>query len=222
MEFLLDGPGPARRNMQRDLDLLRRARPALRLYGWSPAAVSVGRGQRDDVVDEERARGLGLDHVRRPTGGGALLHDEHEVTYAVVLPHDFPGLPGDVAGSYTFVTRPLLAALRGLGVRAELASGRGDLDDLCYLRREGVHVTVGGRKISGGAQRRTGEALLQHGTLLVRRDAERMARVFGADPTRIRATTTSLEDEGATTARPDVEAALVQAYREAWTPLVLA
>lgn len=237
MEFLLDPPASAARNMERDLALLRRARPALRLYGWRPAAVTLGRRQPDDVVDLGAAREMGLEVVRRPTGGGALLHEEHEVTYAVVLPHEFPGLPREVEASYAFVTAPLVDALRGLGVRAGLERGRSvrgsgassstrsperspdDDDDLCYLRREGVHVTVRGRKISGGAQRRSNEALLQHGTLLVRRDAERMGRLFRASPERIRATTTSLDDEGVHVSRADLERTLMEQYKRAWTPL---
>lgn len=237
MQFVVDPPANAARNMERDLALLRRARPVVRLYAWRPAAVSLGKGQPDDVVDLAAAREMGLDVVRRPTGGGALLHEEHEVTYAVVLPHGFPGLPRDVEASYAFVTAPLVQALRSLGIPAGLERGRGvrgtggssrtgspagsphDTDELCYLRREGVHVTVHGRKISGGAQRRSNEALLQHGTVLVRRDAERMGRLFRASPERIRETTTSLEDEGVRVSRADLERTLMERYERAWTAL---
>jgi lipoate-protein ligase A len=239
VEFHLDPSAGAARNMERDLELLRRGEPAVRLYGWRPAAVTLGRGQAEDVVDVAAARAMGLDLVRRPTGGGALLHDEHEVTYAVVLPHGFPGLPADLAGSYAFVTAPLVACLRTLGVDARIERGHGargtegssrmgspkgspdDADDLCYLRREGVHVTARGRKISGGAQRRTSAALLQHGTVLVRRDADRMARLFGVTPDRVRATTTSLEDEGVRVARELLERTLLEEYRRAWVRLEL-
>lgn len=59
----------------------------LRLYRWAPPAVSVGWAQpladRRDALERLRAQGYGA--VRRPTGGGAVLHDV-EVTYAVALP----------------------------------------------------------------------------------------------------------------------------------------
>src|SRR6202165_1818187 len=49
------------------------AAPTLRFYGWSPACLSLGYFQPFDVVDLEGCRALGVDVVRRPTGGRGLL-----------------------------------------------------------------------------------------------------------------------------------------------------
>ena len=71
--------------MQIDSDLLDNAiknqtkEPIFRLYGWSPACVSLGRNQKDDFVDENLLKENGIDIVRRLTGGRALLHD-NEIT----------------------------------------------------------------------------------------------------------------------------------------------
>ena len=78
-------------NMQIDAELLDRAirerlkEPIFRLYGWSPACISLGRNQRDDFLDYAQLKSLGIDVVRRLTGGRALLHDD-EITYSLICP----------------------------------------------------------------------------------------------------------------------------------------
>ncbi|MFI5048219.1 MAG: biotin/lipoate A/B protein ligase family protein, partial [Acidimicrobiia bacterium] len=56
--------------------------PALRLYRWVPPALSLGRFQPEDDVDRDACERLGVDVVRRPTGGRGLLHGA-DLTYAV-------------------------------------------------------------------------------------------------------------------------------------------
>src|SRR5262245_63654528 len=70
----------------------------VRLYGFRPPTVSLGYRQAPEpAIDLERCRELGVDWVKRPTGGRALLH-QHEITYSVASPFEGP--------------------FRGLGVRA--------------------------------------------------------------------------------------------------------
>ncbi len=96
--FLLDPPLPGQANMDRDLELLHQVKagystPVFRLYTWSPPAVSLGRHQaREEVVDERECRAMGVDVVRRPTGGRAVVHWD-ELTYSMVMPVSYPGLP---------------------------------------------------------------------------------------------------------------------------------
>ncbi|HEY8368026.1 MAG TPA: hypothetical protein VIM86_01805, partial [Thermodesulfobacteriota bacterium] len=92
------------------------APPTLRLYAFSPPALSLGYGQPDDEVDREACRRLGIDVVRRPTGGRAVLH-ERDLTYAVVLPVDDPRVPPSVAGTYQVIAEALRDALLALGAR---------------------------------------------------------------------------------------------------------
>lgn len=143
-------------------------RPALRLYGWRPACLSLGRNQRArGVFDAGRAAARGLDVVRRPTGGRAVLHDR-ELTYAVAAPIHL--LDGPRAG-YRTINRALVAALRGLRVDAELAldapTTGPDAPEPCFRRPAAGEVVVGGRKLVGSAQRCERGALLQHGSLLL-------------------------------------------------------
>ncbi|HET7559029.1 MAG TPA: lipoate--protein ligase family protein, partial [Limnochordia bacterium] len=50
--------------------------PVLRFYGWRPAALSLGYAQSADDVRADVCRARGIDLVRRPTGGRAILHDD--------------------------------------------------------------------------------------------------------------------------------------------------
>lgn len=184
-------------NMARDEALLAEGAPTVRLYGWRPATVSLGRAQTEAEVDLDAARAWGMDVVRRATGGGAILHNETELTYAIVVPLDHPGMPRDISGSFAYLSRGVVDALRALGLPAEIETVPDSTRDaLCYVRKQGTNVVVRGRKISGGAQRRSSTHVLQHGTVIVDRDEARMARLFREDVERIRSRVTSLEEEG--------------------------
>lgn len=143
-------------------------RAFLRLYRWSPPCLSFGRHEpartRYDRAAIERR---GWDLVRRPTGGRAVWHDD-EVTYAVAAPiAAFGSLPA----SYRAIHERLAAALRALGVPAELAPRNGRPLGLsagaCFAAPVGGEVTVHGRKIVGSAQVRMESAFLQHGSILL-------------------------------------------------------
>jgi len=116
--------GPA--NMAIDQALLESVqaggRPALRFYRWRPACLSFGRNQpARGLCDPARAAARGVDIVRRPTGGLAVLHDR-ELTYAAVLP---VGLLGSPRETYRALNRALVEVLRRLGLPAELAPAGG-------------------------------------------------------------------------------------------------
>lgn len=148
--------------------------PVLRFYRWAPACLSFGRNQ--PVASPETVRsaavGLGIDVVRRPTGGFGVFHDK-ELTYAVIAP---VGLLGSPRESYVAINRALVAGLRKLGVEAEVAgagagrrprSGGRDWIGPCFQEAAAGEVVVGGRKLVGSAQRCERRTLLQHGSLLL-------------------------------------------------------
>ncbi len=150
----------------------------LRLYGWRPPCLSFGRNEpalaRYDRAAIER---LGLDVVRRPTGGRAVWHDD-EVTYAVAAPAAALGCLRD---SYVAIHRRLARALQALGAEAALAPATqkpGALSQgACFARPVGGEVLLGGRKVVGSAQVRQGDAFLQHGSILLGGSQEIVARI---------------------------------------------
>jgi lipoate-protein ligase A len=161
---------PGWQNMAIDQALLDRAGRGerwLRLYRWLPHCLSFGRHEpARRRYDCTRIRDLGLDVVRRPTGGRAVWHAE-ELTYALAVPS---AAFGGVRQAYQEIHRMLISALRLLGVEAQLAGERraSRIDaGACFSSPAGGEILVRGRKAVGSAQLREGGALLQHGSILL-------------------------------------------------------
>jgi len=181
---LLTEPKPATGwwNMALDEALLaaaaRGATPALRLYEWDGAWLSLGHAQRFDARDVERCREAEVEVVRRVTGGRAVLHGA-DLTYSIAASER--DLPGGLQESYRALSDALLAALRDLGVAAErAAAAAGSAADFdCFAEAAPDELCVGGRKLAGSAQRRTGGALLQHGSIRLAEDPAPAARIAG-------------------------------------------
>jgi lipoate-protein ligase A len=152
----------------------------LRFYGWSSPTISLGRNQpAAGRYDLDRVRGLGIQFVRRPTGGRAVLHD-HEVTYSVVFPaRELGGL----RRAYRLINEALVAGLALLGVQAGLAAStlarRRPSLRACFDGSAEGEVVVGGRKLLGSAQARIGGTVLQHGSLLLSGDQALLAQATG-------------------------------------------
>ena len=169
--WLDEVPRPGWANMAIDQALLDRAEQQgeswLRLYQWAPHCLSFGRHEpATRRYDRERITELGLDTVRRPTGGRAVWHAE-ELTYAVAAPSvRF----GSLHAAYHEIHEMLADALRGLGATASLAppTRTPQLDaGACFSQPAGGEILIGGRKVVGSAQFRQGNALLQHGSILL-------------------------------------------------------
>jgi lipoate-protein ligase A len=199
--LIIDPPASGAVNMARDrmlLDqLLRGERPAtLRFYGWSPPCISLGLGQREEILDLEAVRRAGLDVVRRPTGGQALLHDR-ELTYSVVASLQDPVVGGTLMRSYHAISEALLAGLRQIGISGEGAPCEPrpalGLTPVCFASASAEEVLVGGRKLLASAQWRTRGAFLQHGSLLLEdRQADLPGLMRDKAAQRVRTFSTSL------------------------------
>jgi lipoyl(octanoyl) transferase len=140
----------------------------LRIYRWARPSLSLGRNQRAlGRYDPEAFDPLGVELVRRPTGGREVLHDR-ELTYALVVP--LAG-PGTFRATYRTVNEALVAALRSLGVEARLAqpTARTPPPDrgACFAEAAADEIEADGRKLVGSAQVRIGGSLLQHGSVLL-------------------------------------------------------
>ena len=187
-QLVRDGAASGTANMARDLALAEdvaagRRPPLLRLYGWMPPAVSLGRNQDlAEACDAAACAAAGWDVVRRPTGGRAVLHACDEVTYMVALPLELA--PPGVLAAYAWLARALVAAYRALGVAATLEAegvGAGGRSGACFAAPARHEIVCGGRKLAGSAQVRRAGYLLQHGALPLRFDAGLHARLLGLD-----------------------------------------
>jgi lipoyl(octanoyl) transferase len=197
--------------------VVRGAAPALRLYRWHPPALSLGRFQPDADVDGEACRRLGVEVVRRPTGGQGLLHGA-DLTYAVAMPRP-GGAAGGVDAVYRWLAQALVGGLGRLGVDAAVARHDGPAGPVCFAGQQGADLRVGDRKVCGSAQVRRDDAVLQHGSILLGRlpfDETDVLRprpgTAGLTRRQLRAATVTLEELGAANAPRTVAAALVEGF----------
>jgi lipoate-protein ligase A len=159
--------------------------PTVRFYGWAPPSLSIGYFQKArEEVDFAALAARGLGFVRRPTGGRAVLHDR-ELTYSIVVPEDYPGLPKNVTEAYRVLSVGLLHGFRRLGLDAHMAR----LDEeagkyaaassaACFDSPSWYELVVEGRKVAGSAQTRQHGVVLQHGSILLDLDVELLFEVL--------------------------------------------
>lgn len=157
----------------------------VRVYQWSPSTLSLGYRNDPDDIDWEFCEREGIDVVRRPTGGGAIYHDAvGDVSYSTIAPAD--ELPGDLMETYDLLCEPLLTACAEMGVPAGFAEESSPelYAPACYLRElHPAHdVVFEGRKLSGNAQYRRRDSIIQHGSLTFSSRAERTLGCFTDPP----------------------------------------
>lgn len=182
-------------NMRRDYLLLRAAREEVlffRLYRWNPGCVSFGRNEpARRRYNRQTIDRLGLETVRRPTGGRAVWH-EHEVTYSVAGPVSAFGSLGD---TYIFIHEMLARAMKRLGIEARLAQKTARTPGLnsgaCFASPVGGEVLVDGKKLVGSAQIREGDAFLQHGSILLEDGQDVIAKISNGSGAGLQSTSIS-------------------------------
>ena len=203
---------PAKMNMAIDEAIaemlsFNEASPTIRFYGWNPSAVSIGCFQNlEDEVDTEKCAALGIDIVRRRTGGGAVYHDkEGEITYSIICPEAM--VDQDINAAYRQICGWIVNGLKMVGITAEFRP----IND----------ITVGGKKISGSAQTRRSGIFTQHGTILYTVDPEVMFTVLKMDKEKAASKgTNNLSDlvtsvsKESKASKNEVLAALVYAFAE--------
>jgi len=182
LRYLVDRPAPGTVNMARDEALAESvaggAEGVLRIYGFDPPCVSYGRSQPEpDAREITGLESAGVETVRRPTGGLALLHMD-DFTYCLALPTS-SGIDRDRC--FALAAEGIIGALEILGVEAAVARHEeaGSRARWCFESAYGVDIESGGRKVCGSAQRVYRGSILQHGTLLLGGSGGRMLASIG-------------------------------------------
>ena len=191
----------------------------VRVYRWEPSTLSLGYRQDPDTVDWAFCEREGIDVTRRQTGGGGIYHDEYgDVSYSIVAPK--AELPSSLMDSYHLLCTPVLDAFDRMDVPADFAEE--ELPELyhpaCYLRElHPAHdVVANGRKISGNAQYRRKDAVIQHGSLTYSVQADRHLSTFANPETTaetFRERVTGVDEESETS-RSEAVAAVEVALAE--------
>ena len=225
-------------NMKYDEGLAQSLFPAngpsvVRVYGWNPPALSLGWHQNIEEIDLQGCAEAGVDVVRRPTGGRAILHSQ-EVTYSVVM----SATQTSVLAIYQHISSALVRGLQKLGANVALEKSQPHFPSLyrsssgmaCFASSARYEIQVGGRKLVGSAQRRFArpggeEVVLQHGSILLGDDHLRIVDFLkGLGETErlkmrqeLREKTTDLSSAlGRTVTYDEVVAALREGFEEAW------
>lgn len=172
-------------NMQKDSDLLDFAiaekidYPIFRLYGWSPACVSLGRNQQDSFIDKRFLKDTNVDLVKRLTGGRALLHDD-EITYSFICPVSYLKHGENVTKSYIEISKFLINKFAKLGIELDFGASKPvhTKFDYCMLISTGADLCYKGKKLIGSAQCRKEGYILQHGSILYDYNRELLEKIF--------------------------------------------
>lgn len=173
--FINTGFNPGSFNMEYDLELVRNfsGTPVLRVYQWRPYCISLGANQDFSSVDQEKTFADGFDIVKRPTGGRAILHAE-ELTYSVVYPISEDKTPKQIYREINLALKSGLLIYNPLFEKIELehsqphfpAFYKDTKSTLCFAVSAMNELNYQGKKVVGSAQRKMGNVILQHGSIL--------------------------------------------------------
>jgi lipoate-protein ligase A len=200
-------------HMARDLELAERLRDdptapnVLRFYTWKPYAISLGYQQDESSIDTDACKKASIDIIRRPTGGRAVYHSE-ELTYAVIMRFE----PGEgIYAVHNKIAEALLEMLQPVcDNKLQLTSARdttpireayksGTLTNIaCFTSTARYEITYNGKKVVGSAQRRFGNAVLQHGSILLGDEHLRLPKLLKISSEEKKEMHSMLVDETAT------------------------
>jgi len=173
-------PASASECMRLDEELLTKAENGesnARIYEWKGPSVSVPRSFSSDGVKNDVLQDAGIEFVKRPTGGGVLIHG-FDLSYSVGVPRlgGWEHLGVDEAG--LLIAQPVLETLIKCGFKAgfrpPLAPPNAPNPALCAIQKSPLDILISGRKVAAFAQRRTAKALFQHGSIHIRKIPERV------------------------------------------------
>ncbi|MCF6408419.1 lipoate--protein ligase family protein [Pseudalkalibacillus salsuginis] len=169
--------------------------PIVRFYEWNPATLSVGyfqKAEKEINLDAVKKHGYGF--VRRPTGGRAVLHDK-ELTYSVIVSEEHAKMPQSVTEAYRVISEGILGGFRNLGLDAyfavpkteeEKAGLKNPRSAVCFDAPSWYELVVEGRKVAGSAQTRQKGVILQHGSILLDIDEDKLFDCFKFANDRVR------------------------------------
>lgn len=193
-------------NMDYDLQLAEECKPGeaiLRLYRWTPYCISLGANQPVESINKKKACEDGLDIVKRPTGGRAVLHSE-ELTYSVVYP-----IAGNTS-AHNLYHQINMALAKGLMIYDDSLTGvdleniqpdflthykNNKASELCFVMPAKSELKLSGRKLVGSAQRKLNNVILQHGSILTGKFHQRLVNYLNLSADEIKKIKTEIEQK---------------------------
>ncbi len=178
-KFQQDGRCRPQDTMAKDLDLFESVRTGsaagvFRVYDWAEPAVTIGFHQKTFSFHDPS---LSLPLLKRPTGGGAVLHN-HDITFSMSLGSDGV-LPSPIPECSQRISGVFAKAFQDCGLNVRLQGGRHEFAEVCFARPSPVELMLSGSKILGLALLRKGKYLLAQGVIPLHVDEDLSMRVFG-------------------------------------------
>jgi lipoyl(octanoyl) transferase len=171
-----DSPHTAAFNMAADLRLLSVCESApgifIRLYTWDKPSITLGTMEKPhETLNREVMEKHSAEWIRRATGGRSVLHD-HEITYSCIFSNGAPGMGATLMETYRVIADCLIAGLTSAGIKCSQHDSSLDTSLLksgaklpCFLAPNRHEIMASGKKLVGSAQKRTANAVLQHGSI---------------------------------------------------------
>lgn len=174
--FIDTGLNDGNFNMQYDIDLTKKISEdecILRFYRWNPYCISLGANQSFTDINLIKAQKENIDVVKRPTGGRAILHSE-ELTYSVVFPLSLNYSVKDIYNQINIALKKGLEIFNPELKKIELENSqtdfrnfyKKDISSICFAVSAKYEINYSGKKLVGSAQRKIGNVVLQHGSIL--------------------------------------------------------
>jgi len=141
----------------------------LRLYTWQRPTISLGYHQKISDIDLLKCDRDGVDVVRRPTGGRAILH-WGEITYCFIISVEERDTKKTLKDIYRRVHSAILKSVAQHGIRIDCSEGRKASErhhPICFASSAGTELVIEGKKAVGSAQRLIETTVLQHGSILL-------------------------------------------------------
>jgi lipoate-protein ligase A len=159
--------------------------PILRFYGWKPSCISIGYHQKPNLVNFNYLKEEGIDIVRRPTGGRAIFH-ANELTYSISCPRSIM----DHKDLYYYFHKIFADALLSWDYPVNLKTDNDELgslthqadDFICFTKSAHTEVQFAEKKLIGSAQKLYADTILQHGSILIGKEHQRLIDFLNVSP----------------------------------------
>ena len=175
-KFLNSGVNSGKFNMDFDVFLAEnfvQSNAVLRLYKWNPYCISLGANQSLEAINTSKTRYHQIDVVKRPTGGRAILHSQ-ELTYSVIYPIEPAASAKSIYNEINLALRKGLinfdARLNAIDLEHSQPNFKefykSEISAICFAVSAKSELNYNGKKLVGSAQRKLGNVILQHGSIL--------------------------------------------------------
>jgi len=177
LQIIDTGKNTAAENMRIDEQMLQEldihSLPILHFYDWLKPSATFGIfSHPNQWLLQEGIKKLGLDLAKRPTGGGIIFHS-FDFAFSFLLSTSHPAFSLNTLKNYAFVNRIIATVLEKILntqnhlelLKCSDCSNDKLLKNFCMATPTVYDVVYQGRKLAGGAQRRTKSGFLHQASI---------------------------------------------------------